>query len=366
MFIYNLQKKGEKLKTLENLKLWCQKIDKPNSINWNDLDKDNLEILQPIKNEFEKISQDLIKAKEELEFYRHAIDYLPNPIFIKDKNAKFMFFNKAYEQFFGIKKENFISKSVLELDYLAPSAKEAYQKEDLQLIENADINHYCSIFKIKTGESKISLYWSKGFHINNSYQKGLIGEIVDVTREKQVEIELIQTVKKLKIANKMIEENSKLDTLTGLYSRSILIDQMKCFAKLFEEQNIDFCVLMADLDFFKKVNDTYGHKVGDEILIKFAKILNNSCRKNDICIRYRGEEFLIILPEVTLEKAQKVADRILKNTEKQLLLPDNKPITTSIGLTSYRKNDNIDQCLIRVDELLYEAKNKGRNRIISR
>lgn len=330
------------------------------------MDKDILEILQPIKNEFDKISQNLIKTKEELEFYQHAIDYLPNPIFIKDENAKFMFFNKAYEKFFGIKKEDFISKSVLELDYLTPSEKEYYHKEDLELMENSGINHYCSIFKIKTGESKISLYWSKGFHINNSYQKGLIGEIMDVTREKQVEIELIQTIKKLEIANKTIEENSKLDALTGLYNRSILIDRMRLFANLFEEQNIEFCVLMADLDFFKKVNDTYSHKVGDEILIKFAKILNDSCRKNDICIRYGGEEFLIIFPKITLEKAQKVADRILKNTEKQLLLPDNKPITTSIGLTSYRKNDNIDQCLIRVDELLYEAKNKGRNRIISR
>ncbi|WP_033917125.1 GGDEF domain-containing protein [Campylobacter sputorum] len=349
------------MEPLKSLKLWSQKIDKSKTINWNDLNEEILEILQPLKNKFEQISQDLIKTKEDLEFYKHAIDYLPNPVFIKDKNAKFIFFNKAYEKFFGIKKENFISKSVLELDYLAPSAKEAYQKEDLKLIENASIHHYCSTF-----ESKISLYWSKGFHINNSHQRGLIGEIVDITREKQIEVELTQTVKKLKITNKIIEENSKLDLLTGLYRRSILIDEMQFFSNLFKEQGVEFCVLMADLDFFKKVNDTYGHKVGDEILIKFAKILKNSCRENDICIRYGGEEFLIILPRATLEKAQKVADRIIKNTEKQLLLPNNKPITTSIGLTQYMKDDDIDKCLVRVDELLYEAKKKGRNKIISR
>lgn len=66
-------------------------------------------------------------------------------------------FQQSVWTIFGIKKENFISKSVLELDYLAPSAKEAYQKEDLQFIENADINHYCSTFKMKTGESYLTL-----------------------------------------------------------------------------------------------------------------------------------------------------------------------------------------------------------------
>ena len=123
---------------------------------------------------------------------------------------------------------------------------------------------------------------------------------------------------------------------------------------------------MIDIDKFKNINDTYGHKIGDDVLIEFANLLKSTQRKSDITCRFGGEEFIILLPTTDIELATKVAQKLRKKTENfSIALDSNKSVkfTISLGVSSVDlKNEvNIELALQRADDALYEAKNGGRN-----
>ena len=123
--------------------------------------------------------------------------------------------------------------------------------------------------------------------------------------------------------------------------------------------------MMLDIDHFKKINDTYGHLAGDFVLKEIAKIIKDSIRKSDICGRFGGEEFVIVLPNTKLSGAMKLAERIRETIQNHTFDFNGKKInvTVSIGITSVGVNDSYESLISRADEALYEAKEKGRNRI---
>jgi diguanylate cyclase (GGDEF)-like protein len=138
-------------------------------------------------------------------------------------------------------------------------------------------------------------------------------------------------------------------------------------------QNRDYThlsVLLIDLDFFKKVNDTYGHQQGDKVLTEFADILKKRCRLSDICGRIGGEEFGVILPNTNVGGAIRIAETIREITEKHLFQKlDGKgsvSITVSIGVTSSppEKVLTASRFYNRIDKVLYKAKETGRNRVV--
>jgi diguanylate cyclase (GGDEF)-like protein len=116
---------------------------------------------------------------------------------------------------------------------------------------------------------------------------------------------------------------------------------------------------MADLDHFKRVNDTLGHSAGDEVLRNFAALLRQTCRKADFPARSGGEEFLILLPMTNLQGALKLADRICALTRN---LRERPPITVSLGVAQHVPGEVSDALLERVDQALYQAKESGRDR----
>lgn len=157
------------------------------------------------------------------------------------------------------------------------------------------------------------------------------------------------------------------DSLTGLYSRSRVLELLEHHTNLFNRNNAIFSVAIVDLDYFKKINDTYGHFIGDKVLAEFGNICKRTLRKTDIVGRIGGEEFLILFPNTTLENAQDVCNLLNRK------LPDigsslNLSIktTASIGLASPLKNEATMDVVKRSDSALYEAKSQGRNRIVVR
>ena len=156
------------------------------------------------------------------------------------------------------------------------------------------------------------------------------------------------------------------DSLTSLYNRRYLEVHLD---KLLEKNRNDkksLAVLMVDIDHFKTVNDTYGHKVGDEILKIFAQRLKDGLRPTDLVARLGGEEFTVILPDVTKERAHMVAERLRRNIAQEPITcstPDGcLNITTSIGgaIIDFEPH-NVQEALERSDKMLYEAKEQGRN-----
>jgi diguanylate cyclase (GGDEF)-like protein len=167
------------------------------------------------------------------------------------------------------------------------------------------------------------------------------------------------------LAYQQLEEHAVTDALTGISNRRELMisgDREVQRAKRFNRQ---LCVMMLDLDHFKRVNDTYGHQIGDHILKHFSTICKSSIREQDLLARFGGEEFVVTMPETSIDGATELAERICKNVRKQPYRNngDEIPVTVSIGVTAFLQTDrDYAQMLERADYALYQAKNQGRDR----
>jgi len=168
--------------------------------------------------------------------------------------------------------------------------------------------------------------------------------------------------------NKLVENLEKhaiYDPLTQCFNKKEIEILLEKSLKEALRYNKPLSIMMLDIDFFKKVNDTYGHLAGDIILKEVANIIKSTIRNSDICGRFGGEEFIVVLPNTKLSGAMRLAERIRENIEKNKFVFKNKkiPITISIGITSASKNDSLFSLIERADEALYEAKSKGRNKV---
>jgi len=124
---------------------------------------------------------------------------------------------------------------------------------------------------------------------------------------------------------------------------------------------------MLDIDFFKSINDTHGHAIGDKVLKTMANIIKKQLREYDIASRYGGEEFCILLPQTKIEEASIVAQRLraaVESTQINIDEDKNINITISIGLSQLREKDKAEDLYKRADKALYDAKNRGRNRVV--
>ncbi len=163
-----------------------------------------------------------------------------------------------------------------------------------------------------------------------------------------------------------LNDRSRVDGLTGLYLRRYFMERLHTEIQVAKRYKTDFYIMMLDIDFFKKVNDTYGHLAGDKVLTAIAKILSDSVRPGDIIGRYGGEEFIILLPMVTKKQVLEIAENIRKNVEKQKFTDNNETFNTtiSIGITKYIESLNEDNLISIADNALYQAKKEGRNKVV--
>jgi len=168
----------------------------------------------------------------------------------------------------------------------------------------------------------------------------------------------------LKKKEGLLYEKSVSDALTGLYNRGFLIEFLE--KKLLESQRYNFPLSagMIDIDFFKKINDNYGHLTGDCVLRELALLLKKNFRGSDIVTRYGGEEFLIVMPFTSADDACKKMEKFRKTVQEHKFGSENLKITISAGVTEYNKKDDIFEFIKKADDKLYEAKKTGRNRVI--
>ena len=162
-----------------------------------------------------------------------------------------------------------------------------------------------------------------------------------------------------------LEKQAITDSLTGLFNRRLLFQVMQREILRYERYKHPFCVMLLDLDHFKKVNDTFGHSVGDDALRAFSAVLKEVARQQDVVARTGGEEFCILLPEINQKEASQAAERIRKLTARTPLdiSEYSVPLTVSIGISEIKANENADGIYQRADMALYKAKSSGRNRV---
>ena len=191
---------------------------------------------------------------------------------------------------------------------------------------------------------------------------------------EQLTVELKQAKEKaenfaqeLKAANEQLREMAFKDGLTGLYNHRYFQDFLDHELSRARRYKKPFSLMMLDLDYFKKINDQYGHPVGDVVLKEVSKVINNSIRDSDVAARYGGEEFTVVLTETELKGAAMVAERIRKAVENLKIAASglNFDVTISIGVTCYRpltdKKDK-SEIISEADKALYKSKTEGRNK----
>lgn len=181
--------------------------------------------------------------------------------------------------------------------------------------------------------------------------------------------EIEKTNELLNVANTEIEKKNEAlrisaitDRLTGIYNRAKLDDLLQEEINRCERFDHAFAFCILDIDYFKDVNDNFGHQIGDKLLIQIAKFLKENTRKTDFVGRWGGEEFVLILPQTNEEMALNVIEKIRsKIAVYEFEIVGNK--TASFGVATYKKGDDIETILKRADDALYEAKKGGRNKI---
>ncbi len=171
-------------------------------------------------------------------------------------------------------------------------------------------------------------------------------------------------LKEIEEKNKVLSELSHRDPLTCLHNRRFLVSFLERELETCRENNTPLCLMMLDIDLFKKINDNYGHGFGDEVLIQFAATVQSNLRSYDVFARYGGEEFVVVLHNIDLEGALVIAERT-RAAVAQMEFRGGAKITVSGGIIPIRADDSVESLLSRADVFLYKAKNSGRDRIIA-
>ena len=193
-----------------------------------------------------------------------------------------------------------------------------------------------------------------------------MSDVVLVFRDVTVRREDERRLRKMQ---KELERLAHTDSLTGLYNRRIFMQRLEEEVERVRRHGKSLSVLIFDLDFFKLVNDTYGHDTGDVVLVAVARLANEAKRVSDVAARLGGEEFALLLPETDQQGAVQLAQRLRSAIEKNLYLSTSGTpvkVTASIGVaTASAEADEIEKLLSLADRQLYRAKNNGRNRVCS-
>ncbi|MBD3288695.1 diguanylate cyclase [candidate division KSB1 bacterium] len=194
--------------------------------------------------------------------------------------------------------------------------------------------------------------------LEKQFQK-LLGEI----KENRMLVRDVQGIKRIIEMNRQkLKTAANLDSLTGLYNRGY-------FDQVFQKEVMrnaryghSLSILLIDIDFFKQINDKFGHETGDDVLAWVAKMLSSRTRQTDIVARYGGEEFVVLLPETSGDNAKVVAEKICSVIEAESPAHAPAKITVSIGIASHPRNGTNGKIVLKAaDTALYQSKNSGRN-----
>ncbi|SFJ99105.1 PAS domain S-box-containing protein/diguanylate cyclase (GGDEF) domain-containing protein [Desulfomicrobium apsheronum] len=302
---------------------------------------------------------------DQISFLDEMIDAFPYPVFVKSADAKFASVNCAYERFFGVRRAEIVGKAASDLGHLPKAPNVDFKTEYQRIVREFGASHHEVTFSAPDGQTRHCLHWSHAFRHEETGVQGLVGTIVDISEQKLVERELAEKNRKLADSEAKLKQLSLTDELTGLGNRRFFKGRIREALSLSMRHGHPLSLMMADLDHFKFVNDVFGHNAGDLVLQGFAKILRTICRKEDTPCRSGGEEFMIILPMTSVQEAEMLGSRICHAMRENDFLGNGAPVTVSIGVTQYERNESYQTFLERVDQSLYRAKKQGRDRVCS-
>ena len=293
-------------------------------------------------------------AMERAEYY---LDMAGALLVALDLSARVTMLNQRGEEILGYAEAELLGKNWIDT-IIPPEHRELVRIRFQQTIAgNRPTTKSAADMEVLTRDGKRRIIsWT------NSVLRNLQGEIVgtlssgvDVTERRHMEAELLRLV--------------ATDPLTGLSNRRNLLEAGQREFQLYLRHQRPLSVCLMDIDHFKRINDSYGHAIGDLVLVRLAEVCRSTLRTADLCGRFGGEEFVIILPDTPLETACNAAERLRSRLEKEIVDTPAGSIrfTVSIGVACAESNhSSIDDVIRMADVYMYAAKNSGRNRAVSK
>lgn len=289
------------------------------------------------------------------------LDTLPNPVLVKNQNLEYVWVNSAFESLFNVDRDQVVGN----LDKQLFPDRQAAQCNggDLRVLESGEIDEAIETVFDPSGLPRETITRKSRLEIStgDTYLVGVMHDITDVTRAnealKSSELKLQDQAQKLAVL-------ATTDLLTGCANRRALYERAP---EILENQFTSTAVLLMDLDRFKLINDELGHEAGDLTLKHFVNEVQQKLSPEDKMYRIGGEEFVILLPDVSLSEATEKANSIrlhIANTPVQYNDSFiNITVSTGLVLKAKKQSDNIENLLQQADACLYLAKDLGRNRV---
>ena len=302
-----------------------------------------------------------------------AFDVLQEGILILDEKEQIVMANISFSGLFGKSPAAMIGLKGSELGWLdCQSPKQVSQLPWFKVLQDGREHKGASLSLLNSFGGKIKFAVNAAMVTNNAGKcRGTLVTFDDITQLEEKNFELNDLVEKLQLANDEIHVKSQeLETLANCDPLTLCLNRRSLarnFDTLFSQAKAGgahLSCLMLDIDFFKSVNDNYGHATGDQVIKAVADVLKTCTRDSDLVGRYGGEEFCVVLPKLYLDKAAQIAERIRQAIEKKSC--SGVKITVSLGVSSLELNTSKpDELIDQADKALYAAKKSGRNRVIT-
>ena len=311
---------------------------------------------------------------------RKALDTLTEGVIVLDTNGRVVLANQAFRDLHGEDKVGLSARRASEIPWLKLALGEEREADDhpwaVAMRDATTVTgDMLEIPNIEDGPRKAKLAASP-ITDGRGAVRGCLVSFTDVTELDRKNSELQGALSELEASRQKIEAQNEelkglanIDPLTGCLNRRAFFEQSEAILRKAHEDGSPVCCLMTDIDKFKHFNDTYGHAVGDQVLVQVARVLKAALRPTDVLCRYGGEEFCILLPGVDALRAAVVSERIRFRVEAQAgpgirSLPGLR-ITSSFGLSSMEFGaPNLKSLMDEADQALYAAKQAGRNKVM--
>lgn len=325
---------------------------------------EDIRVTKRLQNEIVEHKQTNEKLKNSEMLFRTILEIAPIAILLVSKSMKnILYLNTQAEKLLGNEKEELVGSDV--------SRYFTNQKDQDLLIENIREDKEITKNELELKKLDGTEFTGLVSVIPSIYhdEEVIICCIIDMTEHKRTEETLkknneyiIELNKELMVMNNNLMNKSIRDGLTNLYNHQHMNEILEEKIQEVENSRINLCLMMIDIDHFKLVNDKFGHLFGDKVLAAVAGLIVKNTRYNDAIGRYGGEEFIVILPEISLEPAAIIAENIRKSVVEHNYGKKDLSVTISIGVAQYT-GETANALINKADKLLYRAKTNGRNRV---
>lgn len=302
---------------------------------------------------FKKLEEEVSQLDKQTEQERkkaallvQALEQADDMVMITDANGIIEYVNDAVALVSGYTKEELIGNKT-NIFKSGKQTEEFYKKLWRTILSG---KNYKSIIINKTKSDK--LYYADlkitPLFDENKKIKNFVATSMDITNRIEMQ--------------KRLQKLATIDSLTGIYNRYKIDDAINLHIARSKRYKEPFCLIMFDIDYFKKVNDTYGHDIGDKVLKALSQLISKHIRCTDTFGRWGGEEFMVILENTKKEKAFEIAEKLRKIVE-AYTIENRYKITISLGVGEYKEGESREDLVKKVDKALYRAKENGRNQV---